>query len=172
MTTLISLNVSGYELADVNKPCDISLNQEPINDESVCFNAMPYIIRKHVEMDKNVKVVTESKDADRPLGCYVNFEKNVSDPVGIYFNNHKDSEKRPSTTELKERFKENLEGETVVQDSINQTDDIGMNSSSTQDRSVKWDTRRVCRLINRTYDEYLTDKKDFNNILDLIIISQ
>ena len=147
---MISLNVSGYELADVNKPCDISLNQEPIYDESVCFNAMPYIIRKYVDIDRDVEVMTDMIDRDLPKGCYVNLKNNGSDKDRVYFNNLTDSGKKASLVkyDTKIQTKSDNEKEPPIS-SINETDATEAKSSTTTPNIKKLDTRQVCRLINR-----------------------
>ena len=144
------LNISGYELADVNKPCDISLNQEPIDDESNCFNAMPYINRKYVEIDLDVKLITDINGRDLPKGCYVNLENNGSDMYRVYFNNFTDSGEKLSLVKFdtKIQTKSNNEKESPIS-FINETDATEINSSTTRPNIKKLDTRQVCRLINR-----------------------
>ena len=144
------LNISGYELADVNKPCDISLNQEPIDDESNCFNAMPYINRKYVEIDLDVKLITDISGRDLPKGCYVNLENNGSDMYRVYFNNFTDSGEKLSLVKFdtKIQTKSNNEKESPIS-FINETDATEINSSTTRPNIKKLDTRQVCRLINR-----------------------
>ena len=144
------LNISGYELADVNKPCDISLNQEPIDDESNCFNAMPYINRNYVEIDLDVKLITDINGRDLPKGCYVNLENNGSDMYRVYFNNFTDSGEKLSLVKFdtKIQTKSNNEKESPIS-FINETDATEINSSTTRPNIKKLDTRQVCRLINR-----------------------
>ena len=143
------MNVSGYELADVNKPCDISLNQEPINDESVCFNAMPYINRKYVDIDRDVKLITDM-NRDLPKGCYVNLENNGSDKYRVYFNNFTDTGKKVSLVKYDTRIQTKSDNEKEPPMSFtNKTDATEIDSSTTQPNIKKLDSRQVCRLINR-----------------------
>ena len=147
---MISLNVSGYELADVNKPCDISLNQEPIDDESNCFNAMPYINRKYVEIDLDVKLITDINGRDLPKGCYVNLENNGSDMYRVYFNNFTDSGEKLSLVKFDTKIQTKSDNEKESPISfINETDATEINSSTNRPNIKKLDTRQVCRLINR-----------------------
>ena len=143
------MNVSGYELADVNKPCDISLNQEPINDESVCFNAMPYINRKYVDIDRDVKLITDM-NRDLPKGCYVNLKNNGSDKYRVYFNNFTDSGKKASFVkyDTKPQTKSDIEKEPPIS-FVNETDATEITSSTAKPNIKKLDTRQVCRLISR-----------------------
>ena len=144
------MNISGYELADVNKPCDISLNQEPIKNESVCFNAMPYIKRKYVKIDLDVKLITDINGRDLPKGCYVNLENNGSDMYRVYFNNFTDSGEKLSLVKFdtKIQMKSDNEKESPIS-FINETDATEIDSSTTRPNIKKLDTRQVCRLINR-----------------------
>ena len=143
------MNVSGYELADVNKPCDISLNQEPINDESVCFNAMPYINRKYVDIDRDVKLITDM-NRDLPKGCYVNLENNGSGKYRVYFNNFTDTGKKVSLVKYDTRIQTKSDNEKEPPMSFtNKTDATEIDSSTTQPNIKKLDSRQVCRLINR-----------------------
>ena len=144
------LNISGYELADVNKPCDISLNQEPIDDESNCFNAMPYINRKYVEIDLDVKLITDINGRDLPKGCYVNLENNGSDMYRVYFNNFTDSGEKVSLVKFDTKIQTKSDNEKESPISfMNETDATEINSSTTRPNVKKLDTRQVCRLINR-----------------------
>ena len=144
------LNISGYELADVNKPCDISLNQEPIDDESNCFNAMPYINRKYVEIDLDVKLITDINGRDLPKGCYVNLENNGSDMYRVYFNNFTDSGEKLSLVKFDTKIQTKSDNEKESPISfINETDATEINSSTNRPNIKKLDTRQVCRLINR-----------------------
>ena len=144
------MNISGYELADVNKPCDISLNQEPIDDESNCFNAMPYINRKYVEIDLDVKLITDINGRDLPKGCYVNLENNGSDMYRVYFNNFTDSGEKVSFVKFDTKIQTKSDNEKESPISfINETDATEIDSSTTRPNIKKLDTRQVCRLINR-----------------------
>ena len=144
------LNISGYELADVNKPCDISLNQEPIDDESNCFNAMPYINRNYVEIDLDVKLITDINGRDLPKGCYVNLENNGSDMYRVYFNNFTDSGEKVSLVKFDTKIQTKSDNEKESPISfMNETDATEINSSTTRPNVKKLDTRQVCRLINR-----------------------
>ena len=144
------LNISGYELADVNKPCDISLNQEPIDDESNCFNAMPYINRKYVEIDLDVKLITDINGRDLPKGCYVNLENNGSDMYRVYFNNFTDSGEKVSLVKFDTKIQTKSDNEKESPISfMNETDATEINSSTNRPNIKKLDTRQVCRLINR-----------------------
>ena len=130
-------------MAESGESCHLSNDQEDVNEEWVCKNAIPLIIQEHPKANKNdYPNITRKESTEHPKGCYV--EKIIGDPneFEIFFNTPPQIVSNNQTTET-----------TTSVPNINE------NSSSTEPSTptlnptnlTKPEIRQVCRMMDRKY---------------------
>ena len=142
--------IIGYELAEPERNCDLSLDQEPIVDDLACGHAISYIRRIYKDIETAIKI---EQNPYHPKGCYVNTDKNSSDKYGVYFNDYNNKEGNGSREQLLSRshYLSNLDrfSENLI---VDEEEETAINSSTTQQPIAKVEARKVCKLINRKSD--------------------
>ena len=150
ITIFIISSITGYELAEPEKSCDLSLDQEPIVDVWACRHALPYIIRIYKDIEATIKV---EQKPHHPKGCYVNTDKNSTGKYGVYFNTYKNKGGTGSKDQLVSRLHDSDNLDRISQNLIlDDEEETAINSSTTQQPIAKVEARKVCKLINRKSD--------------------